>query len=112
MASRTYSQSISGFKAFKDILNSAEFTLKSFLIYHSDNPCFQEYLRIHMPVYCRSQRKARMTRGLLEGWFINCNIPQVQKYCSEKDIPFKILLLLDNASGHQHRDKCGDCFNK
>ncbi|MFH4984556.1 hypothetical protein AB6A40_011265 [Gnathostoma spinigerum] len=41
-----------------------------------------------------------MTQGLFEDWFMNCFIPQVREYCLEKDIPFKILLLLDNAPGH------------
>ena len=41
-----------------------------------------------------------MTQALFEDWFINCFIPQVKEYCLEKRIPFKILLILDNAPGH------------
>ncbi|XP_064099523.1 tigger transposable element-derived protein 1-like [Macrobrachium nipponense] len=41
-----------------------------------------------------------MTQALFEDWFINCFIPQVREYCFENTIPFKVLLLLDNAPGH------------
>lgn len=111
MPARTYihkeAKSMSGFKAYKDRLtlllggNIAGFKLKPFLIYRSENPrAFKNVNKHTLPVYFRSQRKAWMTQGLFEDWFMNCFIPQVREYCLEKDIPFKILLLLDNAPGH------------
>ncbi|KAI5626234.1 hypothetical protein C0J50_14224 [Silurus asotus] len=100
-------QSMPGFKAYKDRLtlllggNVAGFKLKPFLIYHSENPrAFKNVNKHTLPVYFRSQRKAWMTQGLFEDWFMNCFIPQVREYCLKKDIPFKILMLLDNAPGH------------
>jgi hypothetical protein len=33
-------------------------------------------------------------------WFINCFIVPVTCHCLDKGIPFKIILLLDNAPGH------------
>ncbi len=41
-----------------------------------------------------------MTQALFEDCFLNCFIPQVREYCLENNIPFKILLVLDNAPGH------------
>ncbi|XP_064093830.1 tigger transposable element-derived protein 1-like [Macrobrachium nipponense] len=37
---------------------------------------------------------------LTSNWFHQCFIPQVSKYLLEKGLPFKILLLMDNAGGH------------
>ena len=111
MPTRTYihkeAKSMPGFKAYKDRLtlllggNIAGFKLKPFLIYHSENPrAFKNVNKHTLPVYYRSNRKAWMTQALFEDWFSNCFIPQVREYCLEREIPFKILLLLDNAPGH------------
>ena len=35
-----------------------------------------------------------------QDWFFHHLIPEVQKYCLEKGIPFNILLLLNSALGH------------
>ncbi|XP_063875817.1 tigger transposable element-derived protein 1-like [Scylla paramamosain] len=100
-------KSMPGFKAFKDRLtllfggNIAGFKLKPFLIYHAENPrTFKNVNRHVLPVYYRSNKKAWMTQALFEDWFLNCFIPQVREYCLENTIPFKILLVLDNAPGH------------
>jgi len=111
MPTRTYihkeAKSMPGLKAFKDRLtlllggNIAGFKLKPFLIYHSENPrAFKNVNKHTLPVYFRSNAKAWMTQALFEDWFLNCFIPQVREYCLERGIPFKILLILDNAPGH------------
>ena len=45
-------------------------------------------------------RKGWMTSATFKDWYLNCFIPTVKRYCAEKNIAFKILLLLDNAPSH------------
>ncbi|XP_063148794.1 tigger transposable element-derived protein 1-like [Candoia aspera] len=111
MPEQTYihkeAQATPGRKALKDRVslllggNVAGLKLKPFLIHKSDHPSvLQNISKDTLPVYYRSNWKAWMTLVLFEDWFTNCFIPQVMEYCWEKGIPFKILLLLDNAPGH------------
>ena len=53
-----------------------------------------------LPVHYRSNKNAWMTQLLFEDWFMKVFVPEVKEYCNRQGIPFKILLLLDNAPGH------------
>jgi hypothetical protein len=71
------------------------------LVHHSENPrAFKGSRKATLPVYFRSNRKAWIIIPLFENWSINCFIPEDEKYCRENYIPFRILLVLDNAPGH------------
>ncbi|XP_066471494.1 tigger transposable element-derived protein 1-like isoform X2 [Tiliqua scincoides] len=75
--------------------------LKPLLVYHSETPRALKHIsKATLPVYYHANRKAWITEAIFEDWFANCFIPEVENYCQEKGIPFKILLTLDNAPGH------------
>ncbi|KAM3820995.1 tigger transposable element-derived protein 1-like [Vipera latastei] len=110
MPERTYlhqeAQAMPGYKAFKDRItlllggNVAGFKLKPFLIHKSEDPPCENIGQETLPVYYQTDQKAWMTQVFFEDWFVNCFIPQVQEYCFQNRIPFRILLLLNNAPGY------------
>ncbi|XP_070592166.1 tigger transposable element-derived protein 1-like isoform X2 [Erythrolamprus reginae] len=100
-----------GFKAMKDRVtlimcgNAAGFLLKPGLIYKSQNPrALKNRNKNALPVYWMHNAKAWITKPLTRDWFHHCFIPQVEVYLARKGIDFKVLLLMDNAGGHDHLD--------
>ncbi|XP_072000501.1 tigger transposable element-derived protein 1-like [Engystomops pustulosus] len=112
MPDRTYiskeEKSAPGHKASKDRLTlllggnaSGDLKLKPLLVYHSLNPrALRNVTKASLPVIWRANSKAWVTGAIFEDWFLNHFAPAVKHYCLGKNIPFKILLLLDNAPGH------------
>ncbi|XP_028658970.1 tigger transposable element-derived protein 1-like [Erpetoichthys calabaricus] len=97
----------SGFKAYKDLVtlvmcgNAAGFLLKPGFIYKSKNPrILKNKNKNLLPVHWMHNAKAWMMKMLTSDWFHQCFIPQVKAYLAEKGMPFKVLLIMDNAGGH------------
>ncbi|XP_008183396.1 tigger transposable element-derived protein 1-like [Acyrthosiphon pisum] len=81
------------------------------VVYKSLKPlAFKSKDMNHLPVFWRANNKAWVTAQIFSDWFTNCFIPQVEMYLKLKNLPFKALLLIDNAPGHptslkfQHSD--------
>ena len=112
MPEKTYiarkEKTMPGFKAAKDrlalILDGnalGDFKLKSLIVYRAENPqALKNIGKSSLPVIWKSNKKAWVTFALFENWFTHHFIHEVKFSCREKDIPFKILLILDNAPGH------------
>ena len=112
MPEKTYisrkEKTMPGFKAAKDRLTlmlggnaSGDFKLKPLLVYRADNPrALKNINKSQLPVIWKSNKKAWVTLVVFKDWFFHHFIPEVKLYCQENDIPFKILLILDNAPGH------------
>lgn len=77
------------------------FKLKPVLIHKYKNPhALKNYSPESLPVSYKTQRKASMTSDLFISWFKNEFKPEVERFCEDNHIPFKILLTMDNAPYH------------
>ena len=80
---------------------SGNYKTKPLLVYHSENPrALKGYSKKELPVVWRSNKKAWITGAVFESYFCNELRRELKTYCEEINVPFKILLLLDNAPGH------------
>ncbi|XP_053561290.1 tigger transposable element-derived protein 1-like [Bombina bombina] len=112
MPARTFiarqEKSMPGYKLAKDRITlllggnaSGTLKLKPLLIYRFQNPrVLKNYVKTRLPVHWRANKKAWVTADLVEDWFDTCFVPEVKAYCKDNNIPFNILLLVDNAPGH------------
>ena len=75
--------------------------LKPMLVHRSQNPrALKGIVKASLPVIWTANAKAWVTRNLFHEWFLNHFIPESERYCKDNKMPFKIMLLLDNALSH------------
>ncbi|XP_026475403.1 tigger transposable element-derived protein 1-like [Ctenocephalides felis] len=104
-------KSMPGFKAAKDRLTlllgsnvEGDRKLKPLLVYRSENPrALKNYVKSTLPVIWKANPKAWVTSILFEEWFTKHFIPEVKQYCSNNNLAYKALLILENAPGHPVR---------
>jgi hypothetical protein len=96
-----------GFKAAKDRVtvlfcgNAAGHLIKPGLLYRAADPrALKGKNKNLVPVLWQSNKKAWVTAALFLDWFHQCFILEVKQYLEEKALNFKVLLIVDNASGH------------
>jgi hypothetical protein len=112
MPDRTYvsieEKTAPGFKAAKDRLSlllggnaEGDFKLKPLVVYHSENPrALKEYEKTLLPVYWYANKEGWMTCSVFRNYFGSQLYSELKHCCMQEGIPFKILLLLDNAPSH------------
>jgi hypothetical protein len=80
---------------------SGSLLVKPMIFNRSLNPrAFNNICKEQLPVFWRANQKAWMTQKLFEDWFFNCFAPSVEDFMKEKNLFFKVLLIVDNASCH------------
>ncbi|KAM9457775.1 tigger transposable element-derived protein 1-like isoform 1-T1 [Clarias gariepinus] len=82
---------------------SGDFKVKPLLVYNSENPqAFKKcnVQKSQLNVMWRSNRRAWVTGVLFVEWINEVFGPSVKSYLLEKDLPLKVLLILDNAPAH------------
>lgn len=112
MPSRTYVakelKSVPGHKVAKERVSlllcsnaSGNCLMKPLFINRSLNPrALKGVDKTLLPVYWEANKKAWMTAYVFENWFYKCFVPDAEKFLMEKNLAFKVLLILDNASVH------------
>ena len=97
-----------GFKAFKDrftLLLGANLTgdckLKPVMVYHSENPrALKGYNKKTLPVHWYYSRFAWMTASIFNDYSMGPLVAELKEYCMANNLPFRILMVLDNAPAH------------
>lgn len=114
MPRRTYitqqEKTLPGPKPMKDRLTlllcvnaSGALKLKPLLVYHSENPrVFKQnnVIKSNLGVMWRANRKAWVTRQFLIEWMNEVASSTIKKYLTERSLPPKAVLVLDNAPAH------------
>merc|ERR1711915_356416 len=71
------------------------------VIYYAAKPrCFKGYAMELLPVHWYHNVRAWMTMKIFNNYFLHHAVPEMRSYCEKRKIPFKCLLLVDNAGGH------------
>jgi hypothetical protein len=104
-----FEKTASGQKKFKDRITvltcvnaCGTHKLKLLLIGKSVHPrCFKHINLSALPlIYC--SQKAWMTSAQFEEWFHQHFVPSVKQHLTDKKLPHKALLLVDNCTAHPH----------
>lgn len=101
-------KSLPGYKSAKERVSlllggniSGDYKLKPLILHRSQNPrALKNIPKTSLPFIYKWNTKAWVTLVVFDDWFKNYFIPEIKEYCRNKNIPFKILLLIDNAPGH------------
>lgn len=116
MPNRTYiaqtEKKAGGFKVAKDRVillfcsnASGDKIMKPLLVNKSLRPRALKGKELNkLPVHWMANRKAWVTTAVFTDWFHKFFTPEVEKYMKQKELNFKILLIIDNAPGHPHLD--------
>ena len=97
-----------GFKAFKDrftLLLGANLTgdckLKPILVCHAENPrALKGYGKSSLPVHWYSNCSSWMMGHIFQEYSRHTLMHELKEYCTSQGLPFKILMVLDNAPAH------------
>nr|XP_031313335.1 tigger transposable element-derived protein 1-like [Camelus dromedarius] len=95
-----------GLRAARDLLTlllggnaAGDFKLKPLLVYPLENPrALRGFSKPNLPMLWRSHKKAWVTMGLFQEWFVYF-CPPVERYCAQHGLRHKALLILDSAPG-------------
>lgn len=80
---------------------SGDTKLNSLLEHRAGNPqALKNITKLSLPVIWMANKKAWVILAVFDNSFFHHFFPEVKLYCRENNIPFKILLILDNAPGH------------
>lgn len=101
-------QQSTGFKPSNDRLSfllcvnaSCDLLAKPMVVYRTQNPkALREKNKHHLPVFWKSNRHAKISDSLFSDWFHNCFVHEVTRYLAEKNLDFKVLLILDDSACH------------
>ncbi|XP_023238521.1 tigger transposable element-derived protein 1-like isoform X3 [Centruroides sculpturatus] len=103
-------KAILGHKPMKDRLTlllcgnaSGDCKIKPLLVYHTENPhVFKKnnVIKSRLNVMWRANIKSQITKQFFTEWVHEEFAPSVKAYLTEKNLPLKALLVMDNAPAH------------
>ena len=76
--------------------------IKPVMIWRSKNPRAFKHAKQPLPVIYRANAKSWMTAGIFTQWVKKIFRPEMKVLCQKKNMDFKILLIVDNCTGHPY----------